>query len=193
MKQPSKKHFLILAILFLIPIYAGAVPACETSDECSQKCSALQTPETTGAWRLCNANCINSPAFSTTSCDRTYYFCSYNTFASDYNWLEISNLSEETVIARVFILDNSGKPVSAPVAGLVPGDIQLNLNPFARGDFSIHDEVGANMFGQAIIVLDGLDDNISAGVSYYKNDAGELNQRAHSACVKKEGGNFSFP
>lgn len=191
MSQFSIKEYIILTLLFFIPLSAFSMPACETAQECDSKCTALLTPDKRDEWRECLLTCESSASFDTASCDRTYYFCSYNTFASDYNWLEISNLSDEKIVARVFILDNLGKAVNYPLAGEVPGDILFNLNPFVRGDFSIHDEVGPNKFGQAVIVLDGLDDNISAGVSYYKNDAGDLDQKAHSPCIKKEGSNFS--
>ena len=104
-----------------------------------------------------------------------YLVCKYNTFAADYNFLEISN--PEGRLGLYY--------VQFPQVSDQPTEIQESmLGSLQRTDVDIHSRVGANALGLVVIPYRGA--TLEAAVSYYQSKDGQMIQRAHVPCYRRE-------
>ena len=175
------KKYLLFIIIFLIP-NQGLAQLCSTSNECVQACN--MTGQGVGIpASSCIPFCMARPA----TCERSYFFCSYNTFASDFVWLEIVSKSNSTIDGGLFVFNSEGSRID-PFGGGFGSltDLTFSLNSLGRFDFPVHDNVSNNSFGQVLVVINGLNQNqISAGVSFYQTDGlGSLDQKVHIPCTQ---------
>ncbi len=141
-------------------------------DNISGGCSGI--PNSPGASN--GLYCANQCGFiPNTPCTQDL-FCKYNTFASEFNFLEVSNRSNQTIYGSITYRTEAGAEVDVGF---------LKLNPYQRRDFDVHSLVGRYHYGQIFIRLGSTTalPQVSATVShYYGAGGGVLRQTAVDPC-----------
>lgn len=130
-----------------------------------------------------------------TRCDDTTLFCGYNTSASNFNFLEISNLlGKPTGVGSDSLITDPPRDESNDVkvvvtaidsiSGLRPLDkFGLTVQSGARRDVDIHTPAGPGSFGAISVQHDGPQDSLRAYLSQYKLDSdGSLLQVSREEC-----------
>lgn len=107
----------------------------------------------------------------------TYLFCKYNTYASDYNFLELSSNADATITGTIAYLSSTGVQIGATVP--------FSLNAFSRVDFDVHSVVGRSAYGQVLVGVNGDLADISGAVSYYKANGGNTLETVSISCTPR--------
>lgn len=156
----------MLSVVF-VSNQAFAQFPCITESECFDACCPSGQATCT---QLCRNSCIGNPL----TCPAYYYFCKYNTFSADFNFLELVSHSADAETGEFVFYDDNGNAL---------GDAaDYTLSSLNRRDFDIHSVVGPNKVGQIIVSSNSEEDNISAAVSYYNSVTGGLLQTVSLAC-----------
>lgn len=144
---------------------AWAANICVTNSECFASCCPSGQP-------TCSQTCRNTCGNYPTECPDYYYFCKYNTYAADYNFLEISSNSPADMQTEVTYLNDIGYPIDNPNTFL--------LIAMRRVDFDVHSVVGPRHYGQIRVGIYSSQPLLQAAVSYYRAD---MLQTAYVPCV----------
>ena len=136
------------------------------SDCCKQFGDCSSIPHSSGSNN--SLYCANScGGVKATACTAGLY-CKFNTNASEYNFLEVTNRTNRTMHGQVEFLNNSRV--------VVGGTIRLQLAPFQRKDLDIHSMVGQNRYGQVLLKVGSTTTvaEVGASVSHYYSSNGKL-------------------
>ncbi len=179
--------------LFVAPKFSFAVPAdlCPDRELCVTDCCAdrggcSSVPGSDGANNslFCSNSCGSLTEESCTA--KTY--CKYNTNASDFNYLELSNHTTKDIYGSIVFVSESGTTIKTSF---------LHLSPSQRKDVDVHTIVGASKYGQIFVntaqvqlvgSVPGTSSvptvtDISAAVSHYYVSDGKLRQTVSDVCV----------
>lgn len=108
-------------------------------------------------------------------CPEIVAFCSYNTFTTDYFYLEISNNALSTTIGHIYMFDNNGKLIADPELFVVGG--------MARYDLELQATLGRDAIGQVAITGTSHSKLLRISAAMYKNEPNRgLHLMAHVPC-----------
>lgn len=99
-------------------------------------------------------------------CNETTLFGGYNTNANPFNFLEISNLTNQTINGKIFATNFNGV--------VVINGANFSVLAGRRTDISLHDAAGPNVFGLLKIVHDGPLGALQANTSFYSGPVSSL-------------------
>ncbi len=110
-----------------------------------------------------------SPTPLDAQCNETSLFGGYNTNANPFNFLEISNLTNESITGKIFATNFDGTVVINGNSFTVPAGLRI--------DVDVHTAAGANKFGILKIIHDGPLGGIQANTSFYSGTPAALTLR----------------
>lgn len=110
-----------------------------------------------------------SPSPLDAQCNETSLFGGYNTNANPFNFLEISNLSNESISGKIYATNFDGTVVIDGNSFTVPAGLRV--------DVDLHTAAGANKFGILKIIHDGPLGGLQANTSYYSGTPAALTLR----------------
>ncbi|MCB0322265.1 MAG: hypothetical protein KDD69_01795 [Bdellovibrionales bacterium] len=97
--------------------------------------------------------------------DRSSLIGFFNTVVNDFNFLELVNLSRNTIRGEWVAVDFDGRDFSRP----------FTIEPQRRADFDLHSNVGGDRFGYVLVSHNGSPGEIVGNVSQYGNTNGSMN------------------
>ena len=103
-------------------------------------------------------------------CDETTLFGGFNTSASGFNFLEVTNTLRDQ-LANVDSTIRFRIRVTSAITGFVLLDLPFDVAAEQRRDVDIGGAVGANQFGAIVLTHDGPPGSIRAVLSQYRNAA----------------------
>ena len=96
------------------------------------------------------------------SCRETTLFGGFNTSVNDFNFLEITNTSQDSIPVSAFFFDSlDGGALAGSYADITP---PANT----RVDLNVHELVGPGVFGKVIVIHGGPPGSIRADMSQYR-------------------------
>ena len=122
-----------LLLNFSILTAQAAEPLCRTQEECLSSCA------------LGDGNCQILCTFLPETCERTYYFCGFNTYAADFVWLEIKSQTTTSINGAVFAYNDKAERIaqtSVNFGGSASSRASFTLNSLERVDFPVYSWVG---------------------------------------------------
>jgi len=121
------------------------------------------TPSVSGRYGLTifNDNPAGTPAKVT--CVETTLYGSYNTNVNDFNFLELSNLTNSTITGTITAINWDGSKVI--------NKQYFEVDSNNRVDFDLHSSVGSNRYGMLIVTHDGPHGALQGYVSQYRGEA----------------------
>ncbi len=102
-------------------------------------------------------------------CMETTLYGGFNTNANRYNFLELNNITGDTITGQVRAFNYNGTQVLSTT---------FSVNANRRFDVNLHDSTGANLYGSLIVTHDGPLGALQGNVSQYSGTASELILRA---------------
>ncbi len=152
---------------------------CSNRDSCYDDCctslgGCSAIPHTTGASN--SLYCSNNCGFVGMIACTAGLYCKFNTNASEYNFLELTNRTNRTIYGQLSYLNNSGVAIG--------NTTYFQLSPYQRKDVDIHSIVGQNKYGQVLIKVGSTTTvaEVGASVSHYYTSNGKLRQTVSELC-----------
>lgn len=103
------------------------------------------------------------------NCNDTTLFGGFNTFASNFNFLELTNISNTTITGKIKAVDFNGNVVIA--------DQPFSIGAGLRRDFDLHTTIGPQKYGTVIVTHDASAGSLLGYVSQYTGTAASFELR----------------
>jgi len=110
-----------------------------------------------------------SPTNVEMQCNDTSLFGGYNTNANPFNFLEISNLTNESISGKIYATNFDGT--------VVLNGTDFTVDAGRRTDVDLHTAAGANKYGLLKIIHDGPLGALQGNVSFYSGTPAALTLR----------------
>lgn len=130
------------------------------------------TPATAGLHRLTIINDLGAPNPVKIRCMETTIYGGFNTNANPFNFLELTNVTGDTIAGRVRAFHYDGTQVL---------DTSFSILANRRFDINLHDSTGPNLYGSVVVTHDGPLGALQGNVSQYSGSASDLTLRASVA------------
>jgi len=124
----------------------------------SQNMRLVLTPQETGLHTF-RVETANGTEIIRPECLETTLYGGYNTNVNDFNFLEITNISNQDIVVKVTAVNFDGTVVINGLTQTVPAG--------RRVDIDVHSAAGNNVFGGIMVTHDGPYGALQANVSQY--------------------------
>ena len=126
----------------------------------------IVTPTDSGRYAFSVASVAGASEMVNVRCFATTVFGGFNTFVNDFNFLELQNIGNAPITAKVTAVTFSGDTVIDNQTVSIPAG--------RRVDVSIHDAAGSDVFGSLIVTHNGPVGNATGAKLSVFRDCGQL-------------------